>query len=51
VLNALLFGVSPVDPAAMAAATLLLAVVAAIASWVPAHRASMLDPAQALRAD
>jgi ABC-type antimicrobial peptide transport system permease subunit len=51
VLRALLFDVSPIDPASMLTAAALLAIVAAIASWVPARRASTLDPAQALRAD
>ncbi len=51
VLSAVLFGVSPVDPVALAGATILLAGVASIASWIPVHRASGLDPAQALRAD
>jgi predicted permease len=40
VLGALLFGVSPVDPATMVAAAALLAGVAALAAWVPARRAS-----------
>jgi predicted permease len=51
VLRALLFDVSPIDPASMLTAAALLAIVAAIASWVPARRASTLDPTQALRAD
>jgi putative ABC transport system permease protein len=40
-----------VDPVSMAGAATLLAGVAAVASWLPARRASALDPAQALRAD
>jgi ABC-type antimicrobial peptide transport system permease subunit len=51
VLRALLFDVSPIDPPSMLAAAALLGVVAAVAAWVPAHRASALDPAQALRAE
>ena len=51
VLSALLFGVSPVDPATMITAAAILAFVAAIAAWVPARRAAALDPAQALRSD
>ncbi len=50
-LGALLFGVSPTDPATLAGAVLLLAAVAAAASWVPAHRAATADPAAALQAD
>jgi hypothetical protein len=51
VLSALLFGVTPVDPPTLAAATVVLAVVAGVAAWLPAHRASKLDPAQALRSE
>ena len=51
VLGALLYGVSPTDPTSMAGAAVLLAMVAAAASWVPARRASRLDPARALRGD
>jgi putative ABC transport system permease protein len=49
-LRALLFGVTMTDPAAIGGATLALLIVAAAASWVPAHRASQVDPANALRA-
>jgi ABC-type antimicrobial peptide transport system permease subunit len=51
VLGALLFGVGPIDPPTIAGAAGLLAVVAMVASWVPARRAASLDPARALRAD
>jgi predicted permease len=51
VLGALLFGVSPVDPVTLLGAAATLGVVAAVAAWAPARRASGLDPAQALRAD
>jgi predicted permease len=51
VLGALLFGVGPVDPPTIAGAAGLLAVVAMVASWVPARRAASLDPARALRAE
>ncbi len=46
-----LFGVAPADPATGAAAAVILAAVAAIASVLPARRATMIDPAQALRRD
>ena len=48
-LERLLFGVHPGDPGTMAGVALLLAVVAVVAAWVPAARASGLDPIQALR--
>jgi predicted permease len=45
----LLFGVEPHDPATLAAACLLLAVVSAAASFIPALFASKLDPVMSLR--
>lgn len=48
-LRSFLFGVSPTDPVTfgVVAATLLLT--SALASWLPAHRASQADPALTLR--
>jgi ABC-type antimicrobial peptide transport system permease subunit len=51
VLAGLLFGVSPLDPATLAAAAIVMLVVAALATWLPARRASGVDPAEALRAE
>ena len=51
VLGALLFETSPLDPAALAGAALLLLGVAFGASWGPAGRAARVDPASALRAE
>ncbi|HVE79926.1 MAG TPA: ABC transporter permease [Gemmatimonadaceae bacterium] len=48
-LGSLLFGVSPTDPVTFAAVTLTLAAVAAIASWLPARRATRVDPVVAMR--
>jgi putative ABC transport system permease protein len=47
----LLFGVGPLDPWAIGSAAALLAVVAGTAAWLPARRASRLDPTVALRAE
>jgi len=48
-LAALLFGVSATDPEIYAANALLLAGVALVASWLPARRASRIDPIVSLR--
>jgi putative ABC transport system permease protein len=48
-LRALLYGVRPLDPMTFIAMTLLLAATAVLASYVPARRASRIDPMRALR--
>jgi ABC-type antimicrobial peptide transport system permease subunit len=48
-ISGLLFGLQATDPLTMAAATLLLALIAAGAGYVPARRASRVDPMVALR--
>jgi predicted permease len=49
VVTRLLFGLSAMDPATFGGVCLLLVVVAMLASYVPAWRASRLDPLRALR--
>lgn len=49
VLRTLLFGVPPVDPGTYALAAMLLLECAAGATYLPAKRASRVDPAEALR--
>jgi ABC-type lipoprotein release transport system permease subunit len=51
VLRAQLFETSPTDPATFAAIVALLAAVAALASWLPARRATRVDPVVALRTE
>lgn len=46
-----LYQVKPNDPASLILASLLLLAVAAIASYLPAHRASRIDPMRALRCE
>ena len=48
-LERLVFGVSASDPLTLAAVAGALAIVALVASLVPAYRASRLDPLKALR--
>ena len=46
---ALLYGLEPHDPATIVSAAAVLAAVGALAGWLPAYRASRVDPAAALR--
>jgi predicted permease len=48
-LSAILYGVSPRDPATYVTAVLLLTAVGLLACWNPAARAMRIDPARALR--
>jgi predicted permease len=50
-LNSLLFGVGASDPLTFAAIVLLVSVVAFVAAWLPARRATRVDPIIALRSE
>ena len=45
----LLYGLQPRDPATIALAAVVLGVIGALAGWIPARRASRIDPAAVLR--
>jgi putative ABC transport system permease protein len=51
VLRSILVGVAPTDPRWLALAAVVVLAVVALASYLPAHRASRVSPAEALRAD
>ena len=50
-LEAMLFGVRPQDPSTLAAVAAIFLTVAVLAAYVPARRATRVDPVAALRAD
>jgi putative ABC transport system permease protein len=49
-IRGLLFGVTPHDPATFAVVAALMVAIGLGACWIPAHRASRIDPATAMRA-
>jgi putative ABC transport system permease protein len=51
VMSAFLFGVGPMDPITYAAVSVVLAGMTLVASYLPAHRASRVDPVVALRGE
>jgi putative ABC transport system permease protein len=51
IVSSLLFQISPLDPLTYVSASAALLTAAALASYVPAHRASTVNPVDALRAD
>lgn len=50
-LGSLLVGVKPASPISYLGACALLALISVVASWLPARRASRVDPVEALRAE
>ena len=48
-IGALMWGLAPRDPATFVGAATILVVVGALASWLPAWRASRIDPVAAVR--
>jgi predicted permease len=48
-MSSLLFGVSPMDPVTYCAVAAVLGAIALLASFIPAYRASRIDPVNALR--
>ena len=50
-LSRMLYDVKPLDPVVFAAAPVLLALAAIVATWLPARRATRVTPLTALRAD
>jgi ABC-type antimicrobial peptide transport system permease subunit len=50
-LQSMLFGIEPRDPATFAGVAIMFAVVAAAAAYLPARRATRVDPMVALRID
>ena len=47
--STLLYGLEPSDPATLIASAATLALIGAFAGWLPANRASHLDPTEVLR--
>ena len=51
IMSSLLFGISALDPITYGTVSLALIAAAALASYMPAHRASRINPVDALRGE
>ena len=51
IIGSLLYDVAPTDPLSFSAVSIVMLVVSAIAAYLPARRATMVDPVTALRAE
>lgn len=51
VLGGQLYGLSATDPATLASAALVLAAAALVAGWLPARRATLVDPVVVLKGE
>jgi ABC-type lipoprotein release transport system permease subunit len=49
IVESLLFDITPRDPLVLSVAVLALVCVGLLASWLPAYRASLMDPSLVLR--
>jgi predicted lysophospholipase L1 biosynthesis ABC-type transport system permease subunit len=49
--QSMLYGLKPGDPLSLTASTMLLLTIALVAGWIPAARASRVEPMEALRHD
>jgi ABC-type antimicrobial peptide transport system permease subunit len=50
-MGSMLYGVSPYDPLSLAAVSVVLVAIGLISSWLPAHRATRVNPTEALRTE
>jgi ABC-type antimicrobial peptide transport system permease subunit len=51
ILSGILYGVHALDPIAFTVAALVMTTAALIATWLPARRATLVNPVQALRSE
>ena len=50
-ISSMLFGIEPTDPVTFASVSLILLAIGVLASWLPARRATRIEPISALRSD